>query len=163
MFTILILIQKWCDDLNKAWGKVCNVVCVAEFNQAFVIFDTEGKGKASREQAAAIIRAIGLSPTCSEMNEILGERKSINSFLRCDLQCKRSFQTAVLVWLTVKHERLFVIFFCPSVCSSVCLSTILMWHNNSKGSWHIAFIFFLHICLVSWEEDATSYSTQLHQ
>ncbi|XP_060592821.1 calmodulin-A-like [Ruditapes philippinarum] len=50
-----------------------------ELKEAFIIYDSDGDGKVTREQATCVIRSIALSPTNEELNSMLGDRERLFS------------------------------------------------------------------------------------
>ncbi|KAL4239137.1 translation elongation factor EF1B gamma [Mactra antiquata] len=50
-----------------------------ELKEAFIIYDSDGDGKITREQCAQVMRSIALSPTNEELNVILGDRERLFS------------------------------------------------------------------------------------
>jgi len=46
-----------------------------ELKEAFIIYDSDGDGKVTREQAICVIRCLGISPTNEEFNKIVGDRE----------------------------------------------------------------------------------------
>jgi Ca2+-binding EF-hand superfamily protein len=53
--------------------------------EAFIIYDSDGDGKVTREQATCVIRSIALSPTNEELNSMLGDSKFFPTFLHATL------------------------------------------------------------------------------
>ena len=56
--------------LNQSWK---NLITIAEFKDAFSLFDKDGNGTISKDELGMVMRSIGRNPTEQELLDMINE------------------------------------------------------------------------------------------
>ena len=65
---------------NGSWNLIVNslvyiILYVTEFQEAFIIHAVDDDKRVNKDQAALVMRSIGLCPTNTDLNEMLSDSK----------------------------------------------------------------------------------------